>query len=896
MAPLTVDPNALSGAGATVATAGDELAPALATLTGSINANTGYDAAGVVFGRHYVSAAGELLKAITSGANACRNIGYGIQTSAVTYSRAEANSDISGRTQSLPSVACPAALSAPGAPSSGGTSVPPPMLWSVVQQFVGSAWPDGNPAELRSAAAAWRAVAGPLNGAGAEVSGVRGTITAQIIGEAPAMAADVDGILKGVSSVANSCEELATSLEEYAGRVEKAQQAIRNLCNRLGSIGGIAGTFFEFLEGHGLDEVQEIADEIKTVIGQFGSEADATLELLESSKQSVTAWIVGLEKSANKHFVEFFGEPVGMVLSSQFNRQADSAEGVFRWGTGIVENVAAMNPTRFASDPEGARRTWDGLVDSARLMVAPLEQVIADPHGSLDSLKGLVHADDWSKDRPMVGATEVALDIASAALPIGKAGAIGKAGVGSRVVEEESAAAKTEGGHVGPGGGAPPPVSEIAKNATAAAEELDGVAEQPIASTPPAGGQPVSLPADAPHGTPPVAKTPSDAQPTSTAPAGESHAGPTTPPEPERVPAAATGDPVAPRTSPEEPERASALTVPGHIIESASNRAGEDSGKQVVAAGQQEMSTAAASETIQRASGAHPGADAVSELLAKPSVPRAAQTSVETPHNSTTPSHEFRDSAAPSDQIYSSARADSSVSFPDKGEALPAADDATVGTRAVDQNRAALEGTGGPDAERHLDSDSHGHSLTSGSETGDINDTYQETNGVPISKDKFDEILAAEKGYRPDPDTYLPPEYIQDHLRSFDSGSSRIILRESYEEYGIGKPDTGRTEFVLTTESASKMIAEAAGDPVRLAERLGIPADQLAGDSLVMVEFHPTGAYKAIMPSGNEWGTNAQWLPGGRLPHGDLEAVVETEDMINGVDYTVIDLFTGEVL
>ncbi len=558
MAPLTVDPNALSGAGATVATAGDELAPALATLTGSINANTGYDAAGVVFGRHYVSAAGELLKAITSGANACRNIGYGIQTSAVTYSRAEANSDISGRTQALPSVACPAALSAPGAPSSGGTSVPPPMLWSVVQQFVGSAWPDGNPAELRSAAAAWRAVAGPLNGAGAEVSGVRGTITAQIIGEAPAMAADVDGILKGVSSVANSCEELATSLEEYAGRVEKAQQAIRNLCNRLGSIGGIAGTFFEFLEGHGLDEVQEIADEIKTVIGQFGSEADATLELLESSKQSVTAWIVGLEKSANKHFVEFFGEPVGMVLSSQFNRQADSAEGVFRWGTGIVENVAAMNPTRFASDPEGARRTWDGLVDSARLMVAPLEQVIADPHGSLDSLKGLVHADDWSKDRPMVGATEVALDIASAALPIGKAGAIGKAGVGSRVVEEESAAAKTEGGHVGPGGGAPPPVSEIAKNATAAAEELDGVAEQPIASTPPAGGQPVSLPADAPHGTPPVAKTPSDAQPTG--PSAEPASTSSTPPPPERVPAVAAEEPTAPGTHP-EPEPASASTT-----------------------------------------------------------------------------------------------------------------------------------------------------------------------------------------------------------------------------------------------------------------------------------------------------------------------------------------------
>jgi hypothetical protein len=210
MAPLTVDPNALSGAGATVATAGDELAPALATLTGSINANTGYDAAGVVFGRHYVSAAGELLKAITSGANACRNIGYGIQTSAVTYSRAEANSDISGRTQALPSVACLAALSAPGAPSSGGTSVPPPMLWSVVQQFVGSAWPDGNPAELRSAAAAWRAVAElSLNGAGAEVSASAARSRHRSSAKRPRWQPTPMAFFKGVSSVANSCEELA---------------------------------------------------------------------------------------------------------------------------------------------------------------------------------------------------------------------------------------------------------------------------------------------------------------------------------------------------------------------------------------------------------------------------------------------------------------------------------------------------------------------------------------------------------------------------------------------------------------------------------------------------------------------------------------------------------------
>ena len=75
--------------------------------------------------------------------------------------------------------------------------MPPPALWSVVQQFVGGTWPDGNPAELRSAAAAWRAAASRLNGTGAEVSGTRGTIAGQSIDEGPAVAAHIDGIAAG---------------------------------------------------------------------------------------------------------------------------------------------------------------------------------------------------------------------------------------------------------------------------------------------------------------------------------------------------------------------------------------------------------------------------------------------------------------------------------------------------------------------------------------------------------------------------------------------------------------------------------------------------------------------------------------------------------------------------
>jgi hypothetical protein len=179
---------------------------------------------------------------------------------------------------------------------------------------------------------------------------------------------------------------------------------------------------------------------------------------------------------------------------------------------------------------------------------------------------------------------------------------------------------------------------------------------------------------------------------------------------------------------------------------------------------------------------------------------------------------------------------------------------------------------------------------------GEGHPDYSDTGGVPISKEKFDEILATEKGQRPAPETYLPASYIAEHLRNFEDGASRILIRSSYEEYGIGKPDLGKSEFVLTNADARAMLAESGGDPIQLARKLGIPEDQLVNDSLVIVQFHPTESYASHMPSGNEWGANDQWLPGGKLPQGDLEAIVLTEDMTNGRDYTVIDISTGEVL
>lgn len=41
------------------------------------------------------------------------------------------------------------------------------------------------------------------------------------------------------------------------------------------------------------------------------------------------------------------------------------------------------------------------------------------------------------------------------------------------------------------------------------------------------------------------------------------------------------------------------------------------------------------------------------------------------------------------------------------------------------------------------------------------------------------------------------------------------------------------------------------------------------------------------MPSGNEFSANPQWIPGGRLPNGNLEGIIRSEGMKEGIDYTV---------
>lgn len=495
-----------------MAAVGDGVSTAVSTLTGAFNANTGQDASGVMFGRQYENTARDVLKAVAAGINACRKTGYGIQVGAVNYSRAEALSDISGRAQPLPSPPCPAPVSAAAAPSAQGPGVMEPTMWKVVEFLVGDLWPNGSPAAMRTAAAAWRTFGASLYGVIGDMAGPYNTIGSQQLPEAELIKAPMRDIGTAFSSLGGSCQQLASELEGFAADVEKTQNAIRELLSKLGSIGGIVGTFFEFFKGHGEDELHKIADDIKTVMNHLKNEAAAKRAGVAQAEQNVDTWVRDLEKAANREFTEFFGEHVGQVLSTAFNSSLDSTEGGFRWLVSNAEGIEDLNPLRFAYDPQGALATWKGVADLANAVTNPASLAAmakSNPERFEALVKGLARADEWSKDRPMLGASQNLLDILTLPIAAGKAGEAGEiSSAAARVAKSGDVTADVGGitgklSEAGEAGRAAAALENISTGTPGLTKSLEDIAGKPPALDPPAGGRPLP----APHGpeTPPPA-------------------------------------------------------------------------------------------------------------------------------------------------------------------------------------------------------------------------------------------------------------------------------------------------------------------------------------------------------------------------------------------------------
>lgn len=151
---------------------------------------------------------------------------------------------------------------------------------------------------------------------------------------------------------------------------------------------------------------------------------------------------------------------------------------------------------------------------------------------------------------------------------------------------------------------------------------------------------------------------------------------------------------------------------------------------------------------------------------------------------------------------------------------------------------------------------------------------------APLSAAQRDRIIATPKGSRPDPKTYLPPDYVEAHLARFDQGATRFMTRGNLDKYGIGQRDG--TSFVMTRAEADAMLKATRGNKRAMEEALGLPENFLETNELVRIDIPSPRAMNLRIPSGNEAGANDLWIPGGRLPTGSLEAVIDAGELSPG--------------
>lgn len=137
-----------------------------------------------------------------------------------------------------------------------------------------------------------------------------------------------------------------------------------------------------------------------------------------------------------------------------------------------------------------------------------------------------------------------------------------------------------------------------------------------------------------------------------------------------------------------------------------------------------------------------------------------------------------------------------------------------------------------------------------------------------------DSIKAIPKGQRPNPTAYLEKQYIEKHLKEFQKGASFITSKEILDKYGrkmLGRPDG---QFVMSKKQMDKLLKQAKGRLDFIETQLGIPAGLWKDKTLVRIDIPEPQKLNLRIPNGNEGGANDLWLPGGKLPTGYSEAVL----------------------
>lgn len=118
-----------------------------------------------------------------------------------------------------------------------------------------------------------------------------------------------------------------------------------------------------------------------------------------------------------------------------------------------------------------------------------------------------------------------------------------------------------------------------------------------------------------------------------------------------------------------------------------------------------------------------------------------------------------------------------------------------------------------------------------------------------LSEEQVKDIKEIHNGKKPDPETYLGNEFIENHLAQFDESGCYKIIGDKRGEHTrvIGEGQDGF--FVLNEFDFDKMTEEAHGNPRKLEEALSLPNGYL-GDAPYIIRCDEP--HNLRMTTGNE--------------------------------------------
>ena len=148
---------------------------------------------------------------------------------------------------------------------------------------------------------------------------------------------------------------------------------------------------------------------------------------------------------------------------------------------------------------------------------------------------------------------------------------------------------------------------------------------------------------------------------------------------------------------------------------------------------------------------------------------------------------------------------------------------------------------------------------------------------APLTAEQVQEILATPKGERPDPSAYLDKKYIRRHLKEFRSGVSFVMGLDNYVMFVVARKFIGREDntcFVMPKTVCDDIAKAANGNLAVYEQALGFEPGYFQGHGgLVRIDVLDVADLHIRIPSGNEAGANAWWLPGGYTSGGVPEAI-----------------------